>query len=452
MKGRVGFLNSTRIFSPSALFEAAEPGVWFDPSDLSTLYQDSAGTTPVTAPAQPVGKMLDKSGRGNHATQSTSASRPTYAIVPATGRRNLLTYSEQFDNAVWTVVNASVSPDATQAPAGTTSADKLVENTANSQHAIVVTSSSRPTINFGNYTHSIYFKAAGRTSASIYNNGTSGGAGAVFNLSTGSVSSFGGAQYVSSSIASAGNDWYRASLTFLSVGGTAALTVYLGTEFAGQTYTGDGTSGIYIWGAQTELGSTVTAYQKVVTSYEVTEANIASLSYLSFDGVDDSMVTSTITPGIDKVQVFAGVRKLVDSPQGVVAETGTSTGVFTLAAPRTGNGRRDFGLSSTGTLSSGATSGDVYPSPILTVLTGLGDIGGDLATLRVNGTQAAQSSADQGTGNYLAYPLYIGRRAGTSFPFTGNLYSLITRFGANLDNGRIAQTESWVSQKTGVGV
>jgi hypothetical protein len=59
-----------------ALFKNGEQGVWYDPSDLSTLFQDAAGTTPVTAMGQPVGLMLDKSGRGNHATQSTSASRP----------------------------------------------------------------------------------------------------------------------------------------------------------------------------------------------------------------------------------------------------------------------------------------------------------------------------------------------------------------------------------------
>jgi hypothetical protein len=63
-------------FSPASLFSAGEQGAWYDPSDLTTLFQDSAGGTPVTAVEQPVGRMLDKSGRGNHATQSTSTSRP----------------------------------------------------------------------------------------------------------------------------------------------------------------------------------------------------------------------------------------------------------------------------------------------------------------------------------------------------------------------------------------
>jgi hypothetical protein len=48
-------------FSPASLFTGGIPGVWYDPSDYSTLFQDSAGTTPVTAVEQPVGLMLDKS-------------------------------------------------------------------------------------------------------------------------------------------------------------------------------------------------------------------------------------------------------------------------------------------------------------------------------------------------------------------------------------------------------
>lgn len=63
-------------FDPASLFSSGEQGFWYDPSDFSTMFQDSAGTTPVTAVGQPVGKILDKSGRGNHASQSTAAARP----------------------------------------------------------------------------------------------------------------------------------------------------------------------------------------------------------------------------------------------------------------------------------------------------------------------------------------------------------------------------------------
>lgn len=74
-------LNSLTFNSPTfnilRLFDGGAQGAWYDPGDMSTLFQDAAGTIPVTAVEQPVGKMLDKSGRGNHATQATTTKRPT---------------------------------------------------------------------------------------------------------------------------------------------------------------------------------------------------------------------------------------------------------------------------------------------------------------------------------------------------------------------------------------
>lgn len=66
--------------NPLSWFAAGEQGAWYDPSDLTTLFQDSAGTTPMSAVGtvadQPVGLMRDKSGRGNHAFQATAGNRP----------------------------------------------------------------------------------------------------------------------------------------------------------------------------------------------------------------------------------------------------------------------------------------------------------------------------------------------------------------------------------------
>lgn len=64
------------------------PKAQYDPSDISTLFQDSAGTTPVVAAGDGIGRILDKSGAGNHATQTTTPSRPlwqtTYAAFDGT--------------------------------------------------------------------------------------------------------------------------------------------------------------------------------------------------------------------------------------------------------------------------------------------------------------------------------------------------------------------------------
>lgn len=67
------------------LFANGEQGFWYDPNDLSTMFQDAAGTVPVTAVGQAVGLIKDKSGRGNHASQTTSASRPILRQNAVTG-------------------------------------------------------------------------------------------------------------------------------------------------------------------------------------------------------------------------------------------------------------------------------------------------------------------------------------------------------------------------------
>lgn len=221
-----------------SLFSNNEQGFFYDPNDLSTMYQDSAGTVPVTGVGQPVGLILDKSGRGNHARQTTSASRP------------------------------------------------------------------------------------------------------------------------------------------------------------------------------------------ILRKNAVTGAN-----YLEFDGSDDFLVTSNIDfTATDKVSLFAGVRKLSDAVLGMLLESSQSiaanTGVFYITAPHTA-GNPTYRLASKGSLEVNVTTNQLYAAPVSSVIGVEINISGDSAIMRVNGSQAAQSSADQGTGNLGNYPLYIGRRGGTTLPFNGHIYSLI---------------------------
>jgi hypothetical protein len=239
-------------------------------------------------------------------------------------------------------------------------------------------------------------------------------------------------------------------------GTTGVFAIGMTTNGTTFSYTGDAANTILIWGAQLELGSTATPYQRVTTQFDVTEAGVPDVHYLFHGGASDPrwMITPTITPGTDKVQVFAGVRKLSDAAIGQIvelsADPNANIGSFWLLS-RTVVGNYSF-LSRGGVGSSLAASPTNYPAPITNVLTGIGDISGDNATLRVNGTQVAQNTGDQGTGNYLAYPLYIGMRAGTSLPFNGHNYGTIVRFGANLDAGIITATERWMAGKTGIAI
>ena len=140
-----------------------------------------------------------------------------------------------------------------------------------------------------------------------------------------------------------------------------------------------------------------------------------------------------------------------DAATGIVAELSgnlnVNNGAFYLLAPVQASST-DFAFVSKGTVASGSGTSLIYPSPTTRVLSGLGDIFGDQSILRINGAQAAISTADQGTGNYGNYPLYIGSRAGSSLWFNGRLYGLVIA-GKAASASEIAGTEAWLNQKTG---
>lgn len=245
-------------FDPLSLFASGEQGVWYDPSDMSTLFQDAAGSLPVTSAGQPVGRMLDKSGRGNHATQATATSRP---VLQTEGGR-----------------------------------------------------------------------------------------------------------------------WY-----------------------------------------------------------------------LSFDGVDDGLATAaTNFTATDKMTVWSGLAKLSDVSVAVVCELstnfGASNGSFGLFAPINATAP-NYGFGSRGTIGA-SISRSSFAAPNKAVLTATSDISAPSVAIRVNTTTAAPVVATQGTGNYGSHQLYIGRRAGTSSPFNGNMYGLIVR-GATSSAQQIIDTETYINGKTG---
>jgi hypothetical protein len=146
-------------------------------------------------------------------------------------------------------------------PFGGSTADKLVEDTATSEHrtyATVVTSPST-------YTYSCYIKAAERTFARIIHLAVSPQPAVTIDLTTGVLSNQ--TNVISSSATSVGNGWWRVAMSHTTTTTTSSYPqIQLGTSTSAFTYTGDGTSGIYVWGAQLELGSTATTYNRTTTA------------------------------------------------------------------------------------------------------------------------------------------------------------------------------------------
>jgi hypothetical protein len=353
-------------------------------------------------------------------------------------------------NAAWTKSAATISANTTIAPDGTLTADTLTDNVTNNFHGAYQISSQG-----GQVTASIYVKYTNKQYISFLTNNNGTDRYAYFDIVNKTTHNVNAG--FTASITDAGNGFVRLSVTSTSAGATA---YYYWWNIAASTsvtaYLGDGTGSAVFWGADLRPASQATGligptYQRVAAATVYDTAGF--LPYLAFDGLDDSMSTGSIDfTATDKMTVWAGVRKLSAGTLQLVelsASAAANNGAFSMPQD-VGTSTWTFG--NRGTNSAPATSANnSYVAPITTVNTGIGNIAGDVTTLRVNGIQAATSATDLGSGNYGNYPLFIGARDNTSLYFNGWMYSLTVR-GAQSSASEISAMESWVAGKTGVSL
>jgi hypothetical protein len=266
-------------------------------------------------------------------------------------RTNLLTRSEEFNDSGWGKTGATVTANTVVAPDGALSADVLVENTANSAHGVF---RAATTVSSTVYTGSVYVKAGGRGFCLVYTN--AGAVGKYFSLPSGGggavLGNF-GAGPTSASITYVGNDWYRCSITFTSTGTSTTLEVYSSSAGNNITYTGDGYSGIYIWGAQTEAGAFPTSYIPTVASQVTRSADAASMTGANFSSwyrADEGTLYASASLSGRRALGFENIAMLSAG-----ASTSNSIGIGTQVV---GNEGRAFSLVN-GSATSDLRSGDI---------------------------------------------------------------------------------------------
>ena len=365
---------------------------------------------------------------GNHAIQTTSTKRPVLARHPEGGIRNLLDYTQEFDD--WSKVATTVTANATTAPDGTATANKVIANTVFSQHRVDQSTTSTA----GVQTLSAYVKNAGYGYVWM----RIGGDGAAFNIADGSI--FSPAAGVTAQSQDVGNGWRRVSISRTAVANEIARINMIPTT-AITDFSGDGTSGIYIWGAQLEEGSTATQYQHVTDDlrYDITEPFGAnSLNYLKFDGASDAMSLTGLTSPSTPITAWFGysATNAEASPTRLLLDIETGRTFLGASVDVAGNiGYYD-----------GDYRGFAADSNALKVLTY--DLVEDNAKIRIDGTQEySDTTYDQRAiggqiGLFAIFPVDANFLA-------GNLYSCILRAAESTDK-EIASTESYVAKKTGL--
>ena len=202
---------------------------------------------------------------------------PSLLVEPQ--RTNLLTYSSSFDNAAWTKVQTTTSANVAVSPSGIQDADKLIPNTTSNIHYSFQNISDT----IAPWTFSVYAKADGynRIILNAYNTNFVG-----FNLTTGTIESTLGIGVTSANIEDAGNGWYRCSITSTSTSSGVAMTmsVFNAAYTNGNVnpiFSGNGTDGVLVWGAQFESGSYPTSYIPTTSASVTRNADVISKTGIS---------------------------------------------------------------------------------------------------------------------------------------------------------------------------
>jgi hypothetical protein len=267
-------LNLYPTVRPTLSFDFVNAGV-LDPSvtftrPTSATYFDETGILRVANPNTP---RFDFN-------PSTLAAQ---GLLIEESRTNLLLRSEEFNDAAWTKTNSSITANAATAPSGTVTADKLIE--ALDVNLVHQTTQSVTVVSLGTYTSSCYVKADTRTRARIAFLVGASGVTADANLAAGTItaaSAFGGGSAVGSSIQAINNGWYRITVSGTGAAGTTGeCRLELLDASGNRQYNGDGTSGLFLWGAQLEAGAFPTSYIPTTTTALTRSADVASVNTLS---------------------------------------------------------------------------------------------------------------------------------------------------------------------------
>lgn len=384
----------TPPFDPSILFANGEQGAWYDPSDLSTLFQDAIGTVPVTADGQPVGLMLDKHAWGGETLEQVVAGQP-----------ERLTNGDFSEGSTGWIVNNTDATHIVTFDAGTMryQSDTTVPVLEFRQLNVLTTGK-------------LYEIT---TVCSAYESGTL------------KSSSLGEAVIVTGP----GARTIRAVATsphFAALRGTANVDITLDSisirEIPGNHAT------------------------QPATASRPTFRTDGALHWLELDGVDDAMATPQFAWGTDKATIVHGSYRADESTR-IIFEFSPSIsgnpGTFYVVSKS--GAVANWASSSRGSAGNSSDQ-QAYVNiagPDTAVITATHDIAASLTRVRRNGVYGVDGVGNKGTGNFRSAQLFMFARGGGSLSFNGRFYGaiLINRI---LSADEVVAAETWMAAKAGV--
>jgi hypothetical protein len=321
-------------------------------ADSKSLVDSRTGQSLITFTRASSATYIDSAGT----LQTAAVDVPRFDHNPTTGeslgllveeqRTNLLVQSENF-GTTWTAngllaFGSGSTLNALTAPDGQTTADLITENTSNSQHNVNQTSTTTGAKRF-----SVFAKQGpgARLFRLIDFNATDGAQGETyFNLSTGAVVSGPG------TIQALPNGWYRCSIQSTTTV-TSTYFISIATSALAFAYTGDGASGIYLWGAQLEAGAFPTSYIPTTAAAATRSADVASITGANFSSWYRQ----------DEGTVFADV---VSAPNNTIAQLAADIS-DALGNERIFTRRTGAGSLAVAVIDGGVTQADVGAGPVI---------------------------------------------------------------------------------------
>jgi hypothetical protein len=320
---------------------------------------------------------------------------------------NLLTYSQDFSNAVWVKTNATITPNAATAPDGTATMGLFQETTGTGLHTCL------RIIAGTNNIVSVYAKPSGRNWIGIY---SLNGIWSYFNISSGTLGTV--SPGANASITPVGNGIYRCSVIPDTVyGANFCIATANGTN----SYTGDGTSGVYIWGSQLEALAFATSYIPTTTAQVTRGVDIVTMTGANFSSwFNAAQGTFYVAASYESYQALRSVRPYLI----FINDTGTNR--FNIRGPN-----------------------DNAANTPLNVLTGNNTSNSTLVAPSVNPNDKLAVSYTSTNSNFYANAIASANNPGVGYIYNGQttIYLGCTNFGNQFD-GWISKISYYPTQLT----